>query len=121
MITIEEINSNDERIVEEKVIKYRQKLQQRNIDLIATRKQNRQEAETAQREARAELPTSLEEINSRIQKAINKNARKVEYYCGSNDDITAVYLSALIMQVMSLEGFVCSQNYSYNNKLCISW
>ena len=42
MITIEEINSNDERIVEEKVIKYRQKLQQRNIDLIATRKQNRQ-------------------------------------------------------------------------------
>jgi tetrahydromethanopterin S-methyltransferase subunit G len=118
MINTKDLDFMAEKTIEERVKKYRQKLLQKQQNIQDARKKTIQEALDAKDMAEKEFPSVLEEVERKIEAANNRNSRKIEFRV--NRDISGMFTLSMLFQLLTLNGFSCSQSY-YGYVLEIKW
>ena len=121
-MNISQLNDLEESLIEEKVAKYRLKLQNAHKEKVESRKKHIIAAENNIRKAEEDLPQVLNEIEEKIKKGINNGTRSIKYRLNSEGDLYSCYMANTLIQILTLQGVTCTPiYYSSYYFLHISW
>jgi hypothetical protein len=121
MITSNDINIISDNDIEQKVVKYRDKLKAYQQKIIEDRKVRVRQAYEAKKKAQQKIPAILKTIEGKILNATSRKNRHIEYECGPG--LCGKYLMVMLFDMLPLDGFECEPSYYNrdNSTIIIRW